>query len=1172
MLLVPLALVAGAGSLFGTSLSVTAGATTTVTCSTSGGPGAVASVTVKNTTAGSVSVASLTGLPTGVSVITPASSSFPVSVPSNGTLTVTFNYAVGCNGAGASSANGSDTTAHFMIGATADATLTAVNYTYTVNGTSLTTSPSSVTVTCLLNGGSYTPNGANVSLSSTASGGTPFTVASQPGWITLSSGPYNANPSQSITFTPNDCTGAVGSSISGTVTFVTYPATVTKSINVTLLVVGPSPLTIATPATKTYTKGATNPIYPSWTVTVDSSLTGLYFSINPTSLPAWLTPSATGGLTTNSGVNITFQATNLLDSMNAGPQSATVVFQVTGYANASVAVNLVIDNPASKLTVVGGTSQNLTWIQGQSIPTANITAVSSDAPISFTISTSGVVSQPSQTSGVAYSFGTVIPVSFNVLSFSEAQPGNVLTGTETLTWGSNTIVITFNITVQTASGSAVITGISPPNLPTAAAGQVFTVNLYGTGFIPSADPTVRTTVGIVSSGAIQSDAAVSANVVNSSNIILTITVPASDPLLPWSNQTVTFGVCNPSGGSCTVPTGTIGLLIGAGPIISSVTSASKATSVSSVAPYDILTIWGSNFCSSNGTGCSSTQVLYGQPNPATYTYPSSLSPDNGQRNLTVTFQTGNTVNATAPLLFATNNQINLLVPGALTAGSQTLVVNFGGLSSVGTAITIAQTDPGVFTLNQDGTGDAAVLKTNWSIVGGANPVVLDSYNNSGAGTPSDSVSIYGTGLGVPGSGPASCISIATYESLAGGLSNLDGVIIQSGLLSASGNNSLPPCFSTSSTPPVVTIGGGSGHPATLTFAGWVANAVTGLYQLNVTLPYADSATTYVDASGGSAHALTYPVQLPVKITFGGNSSQTTGTVWADPRLDFTAFPTSQTVDVSGSLSSGNVATALGGSGTYTYTCTNCSSISGAAASGSETYTLASSPTAGVYVVTVTASDNNTIPITNKKAFTLTLTDTTNSPTMLTPSATAVTSSTAGVANPAVTTITGGGGNPAPVLPYTYALNSAPTGISIDPNLGVVSTTTAALAGTYHLSATVTDSTSGTAHTGNIYFDVPVAFSSITSSNGTNLTANHGVTGQTITTVTATGGGTINYTIPRTGIGSGCTAAVGLTSGVVTTTGCSAGQTYFITVVATDTAPPSGADGAVATIDLAVTMQ
>ncbi|HVW84092.1 MAG TPA: hypothetical protein VHB50_05410 [Bryobacteraceae bacterium] len=435
--------------------------------------------------------------------------------------------------------------------------------------------------------------------------------------------------------------------------------------------------------------------------------------MDTSSLPIWLTVDSTTGTVPRS---LRFTSTNVGDSLAPGTYNAMVRLKVSGYGDLPIPISLLlVTNKAPKLTVSEGTTRNLSWTIGQPIPTPLITAVSTDSPISYSVTTGGTLApiiSPSQLNGLAYSFGTPISVSFNPLIFAAAQPGAVLTGTVTLTWGSpvSTIVVTFNITVL--SPGATVTGVTPASLPTASSGQTFSVVLTGTGFVPGSDINQKTKVGIVVNGAIVPDTNISANVVNPSNIILTITVPATaDPNLPFSPSgaggTVSLGVCNPVGGTCSIPTGTATLSIGSNPIIQAITSSSALLQVSppalpTIAPYDMLSIFGANFCSSGNTGCSSTQVLYGAPDPVTLSYPLSLSPDSagaGQRLLSVTFQTHGSspsVIASAPLLFATNGQINLVVPGAVAAqiGSTVdIVVNFG----YGSGATLKSSAP--FTVN-----------------------------------------------------------------------------------------------------------------------------------------------------------------------------------------------------------------------------------------------------------------------------------------------------------------------------------------------------------------------------------------------------------------------------------------------------------------------------------------
>src|SRR5208282_2013023 len=97
-------------------------------------------------------------------------------------------------------------------------------------------------------------------------------------------------------------------------------------------------------------------------------------------------------------------------------------------------------------------------------------------------------------------------------------------------------------------------------------------------------------------------------------------------------------------------------------------------------------------------------------NPATSTYSTALSPDGGQRNLTVSFKLHTAAASTyvaAPLLFATNSQINLVVPAnsfPAAASAVDVLVSFGGLSSTVFSVTSTLTDPGIFVVDTYGQG------------------------------------------------------------------------------------------------------------------------------------------------------------------------------------------------------------------------------------------------------------------------------------------------------------------------------------------------------------------------------------------------------------------------------------------------------------------------------------
>jgi len=298
-------------------------------------------------------------------------------------------------------------------------------------------------------------------------------------------------------------------------------------------------------------------------------------------------------------------------------------------------------------------------------------------------------------------------------------------------------------------------------------------------------------------------------------------------------------------------------------------------------------------------------LLTGSPDALTLRYPTTLSPDAPgatQRSVSVSFlQDGTTtLIATAPLLFATNTQINTIVPAAVSSyATQTvdIVVNFGYgsgttlLHSNPFTVNIANMDPGVFTIGSDGQGSGAALDLSWALISSTNPAGI----RTGAVSTGDSdiIQLYVTGPGVPDSTGddtqtnQGCIAAVTgngnYQSVlqaatsvSPALTSIDGSVIQSALL-LSGNT--PPCLSSE---PTVTIGGVS---STVTYAGFVADTVAGLYQISVTLP-SSVGTFYPNYPQTTSPItnITQLVQLPVQVTVGGVTSQSDVTVWVTPRL------------------------------------------------------------------------------------------------------------------------------------------------------------------------------------------------------------------------------------------------------------------------------------------------
>ncbi|MBY0502890.1 MAG: putative Ig domain-containing protein [Bryobacteraceae bacterium] len=1186
-----------------------------MSCSTTTGPGTAVTVVVRPTTpiaaGGSPIAFTLGSLPAGI-VVTPSTTQTLTTSNQTAGITFTIRSADGCAGA----TSGTNAVSfRFQVGGVNNATV-SISHVVTATASALSATPTAVALTCVLNGSTYTPGVAQtVTVASSvpsASGGTPFTVDTSASgstgaaatWATVTPTTQQIpNASASTTISVVAATGcggfAVGTTNSTTVTLLNAPAPA-RVIPVTLRIIPPTTLSSGpASASLTYVKGSNTPGRADVTITAASGTP--FFTVDSTSLPIWLTCDAMSGTAPRA---LRFSSTTVADTLAAGVYRATVRIRVANFGDLQIPVSLSVNNPPPRLTVSEGTTRNIPWTVGQPVPTLLITAASSDSPIPYTVTTGGNLAPivaASQQSGLAYSFGSPIPVSFDPLLFASATPGNTLTGTVTLTWGnpSRTVVVTINVQIQSAS--ATVSGISPATLPTAAPGTTFTLVLTGSEFISSSDPSVRTRVGLVSSGGLVNNTNIQANVVNGSNIILTIVAPAvADTALPFSptgtGGSVVIGVCNPFNGVCNTPTGSAVLTIGNNPIVQGVTSASSYQQVNppalqTVAPFDMISIFGSSFCSSNGTGCSSSQVLYGTPDPATLTYPRSISPDAAgasQRSTVVTFQTTGstpTVIATAPILFGTNSQINVMAPAALSAHAGTtvnVVVSFGfgtgatQRTSAPFPVSIVATSPGLFTIGSNGQGDGAILDSNWAVVTPTNPAAIRTNAGSVSGGVSDTVQIYLTGLGMPSTGAdnasagssggavwgTDCVSTSSFltslnANASSSLTSLDGTVILSSLLNT---NRLVPCIASgSANSPTVTIGG---RNAVVSYAGFLPDSIAGLYQINAKLPV-NGLASLTDSTGATLSSITAPVQLPVIVTANSRSSQTGVNIWVAPRLRVTGPSGAGLTGRVGIAwaSSNNVVAATEGTSPYRFAIT-----SGVLPAGllfnTATGAISGTPnanTSGTYQVTATAIDSANVPVTGTVSFTLTVAG----GLVLASSTASPIAGTFGTANATVTTVSATGG----VFPYTYAIttpSSLPTGMSINPATGVVAITALTPAGNYTVTVTATDSTSGTPLTGTVTFAINVGLL-MTPSNTLSPTAG---TGGPVRTITATGGtGTITYATATAGF------TVDASTGVVSSTNAATAGSYTVIVTATDgTAAPGAASAATGTVSFTAVIQ
>jgi uncharacterized protein (TIGR03437 family) len=234
-------------------------------------------------------------------------------------------------------------------------------------------------------------------------------------------------------------------------------------------------------------------------------------------------------------------------------------------------------------------------------------------------------------------------------------------------------------------------------------------------------------------------------------------VVVSSPNIPGGNQTIAVN------------------LAVSGPTAPAITSVVNGASFLSgpVSPGELISIFGSNLGPTTG-------ILF--------------TPDNGHIDTTL----GDTVltfnNVSAPLIYVSATQINAIVPYSVASFTVVQVtVTHGGVLSGSTMLAVTDTAPGIFSANQTGNGQGAILNSNLSANRESNPAPKGSV-----------VSIYATGEGLLTPQPATGTISGPSLPLPKPLANVS-----------------------------VTIGG---QPATISYAGEAPSLVSGVIQVNATVP------------------------------------------------------------------------------------------------------------------------------------------------------------------------------------------------------------------------------------------------------------------------------------------------------------------------------------------------
>lgn len=514
----------------------------------------------------------------------------------------------------------------------------------------------------------------------------------------------------------------------------------------------------------------------------------LDFTVSVPGTAPWLIVTPPAGKT-GTAINVRVNPTSLL----AGTYAADVTVTASGAAEAvTVAVVLVIKNPPPTMSVSSTSlSFNYTTDQTTAVAPQSVTVSTDGEPLSFTVGVAGGTwLSVTPLLGIAVS-GSPVTLTASVVT-DGLLPGSY-TGKITLTSANasnKSLVVSVALTV--APGKAVISSVWPSAAPVGSNDQTVTIrgsHLFKSSVVHAGTATLTTTwistgvmLAVIPKASLATEGTLSITVTNSPQ-------PASDP--------VTFTVTPP------------------GPAIQSVVNAASFVAGGStpvIAPGQILSIFGS--------GLGPAALI--QASPSGGAFPTSL----GTPAAMVEFELTPGVWTAAPIIFAQANQINAVAPFTLPAAQgQRLRVTYNTLSSTPVTFDGAAANPGLFTIDSSGRGQAAALnydaaKGTYSLNSGSNPAAKGSTivlfgTGGGATTPLPSPE----GQVIPTSG--------TVPRIAGSVA--------------------------------VTIGGDG---ATVESATAVPGSIAGLMQLNVTVP------TSVKAGK----------DLPVVVTIAGRSSNGYATV------------------------------------------------------------------------------------------------------------------------------------------------------------------------------------------------------------------------------------------------------------------------------------------------------
>jgi uncharacterized protein (TIGR03437 family) len=466
-----------------------------------------------------------------------------------------------------------------------------------------------------------------------------------------------------------------------------------------------------TPSTAsfTYQIGATQlPVAQTLQVKRSGSGAALDFTVTVNPPAPWLIVTPTSGKTGTS-ISVRVNPTSLV----AGTYATTIQVDAVGASGpATASVVFIVRNAPPNMNVAPG-SLAFNWqTDATAAPAAQTMAVTTTGePFAFTAAIAGapwLTISPAVGVVVAGS-PLIVTATVDTTGLLPASYTGKITFTST-TAANKTVTITVTLTVS--PGTAVISSIWPNAAPIGSNDATITIrgsHLFKASVVKANATDLATTW-------ISTDVllAVIPKALLTTQGTLAITVLNSPQ--PASNA-VNFTVTPP------------------GPTIQTVTNAASfATNgtVPSIAPGEIISIFGA------GLGPASALLA----TPVSNAFPTSL----GSPAASVEFELTAGVWTPAPIIFAQANQINCQAPFAMTpATGLKLRVVYNSIASTPFTFNGVAADPGVFTVDSSGRGQAAALNytaspLSYTLNSAANPVakggVLILYlTGGGAITP-----------------------------------------------------------------------------------------------------------------------------------------------------------------------------------------------------------------------------------------------------------------------------------------------------------------------------------------------------------------------------------------------------------------------------------------------------